>query len=562
MKVVNNIEILAPKGGFPEKAAEEIRKQLIAYKPPKDVVEKTGKSGIADVEEEWLILVCGPATQKDPEITRVVDEYIKAGKRDRILALLAEGHSKESFPKALYFEIRPDGTKIDREPLGANITAENEKKALKNIEVEKLRLLAPMLGVAFDDLLNRKRRQKRMVFTAILAAALFGVLVFFGFAIYKVTKINGQNKTLSSELAKAEESKRITESERDAAKESLAESAAVKAAEALAEDNTELALLIELEYLPEMQNVKALTDIFEETLKRRCAKGFVPLTTTRAYNRTHRGEQSEEEVTLFPDAREIFHIVSREKEPLAPEKEKVVEKDKLEITDYQYAQGFEDRIIALSKEGISVYNKEPFEYLYTLSDEHTTEAGCAPDGTTYWNSFFAAALPNGERRFLIGEKYVYDAKNGEFLYEIDNNGQSYGVNRGFLEISKEGWLPFRIGDSIHLMDLTDGHDIGVITDPDRTVYQLMGGKDAETDAGKESGKDAGTDAETDSVTGRTSAKLISISNEYSSCLPMLWCYNDEEIPVPDSLTERIALARELLGGRELTDKEKRDNYLE
>ena len=542
MKVVNNIEILSPKGGFPEKAAEEIRKQLIEYKPPKDVVAKCGKSGIQDVEEEWLILVCGPATQKDPEITKVVEDTIKAGKRDRILALLAEGHSKESFPKALYYEIRPDGTKIDREPLGANITAENEKKALKNIEVEKLRLLAPMLGVAFDDLLNRKRRQRRMVIISILAAVLFGVLVFFGFAIYRVTKINGQNTTLSSELAKAEVSRKITESERDAAKESLAESAAVKAGEALDNDNTELALLIELEYIPEMQNVKALTEVFENTLKKRCAKGFVPLSTTASYNRLHPDGLKESELIIIPSARDIYGIVSREKEPLDPEAEKTVDKDELVITDYQYAQGFDDRIIALAKEGISVYNREPFEYLFSISDEHTIDAGCAPNGSDYWNSYFAAALPNGARRFLIGEKYVYDAEDGEFLYEIEDNGQSYGVDRGFLEISEEGWLPLRIGDSIHLIDLTDGHDVGIITDPDRSVYQLKGEKNRET--------------------GRTSAKLISISNAYSSCPSMMWCYNDEEIQIPDSLKERIALARELLDGRELTDKEKRENYLE
>ena len=542
MKIVNNIEILSPKGGFPEKAAEEIRKQLIAYKPPKDVVAKTGKTGIQDVKEEWLILVCGPATQTDPEITKAVEDAIKAGKRDRILALLAEGHSKESFPKALYYEIRPDGTKIDREPLGANITAENEKKALKNIEVEKLRLLAPMFGVAFDDLLNRKRRQKKMVIIAILAAALFGALVFFGFAIYRITTISGQNKTLTMELVKAEESRKIAENERDAARESLAESAAVKAGDVLEEDNTELALLIELEYLPEMQNVEKLTDIFEETLKKRCARGYVPLTTTKSYNRTHREEKGGDDITDVSNARTVYGIVSREKEPLNPEMEKTVDKDKLEITDYQYAQGFDDRIIALSKEGISVYNKDPFEYLYTLSDEHTLKAGCAPDGTTYWNSYFAAALPNGARRFLIGEKYVYDAENGEFLYEIKDNGQSYGVDRGFLEVSKEGWLPFRIGDSIHLIDLTDGHDIDIITDPDRSVYQLNGDKDPET--------------------GRISAKLISISNAYNSCPSMTWCYNDEEIPIPDSLEERIVLARELLDGRELTDKEKRENYLE
>ena len=542
MKVINNIEIISPKGGFPEKAAEVIRKRLIVYKPPKEVIKRTGKTGLKDVDEQWLIIICGPAAQSNPEITKVVQDYIKDGKRERILALLAEGHSKESFPKELYYEIRPDGTRVDREPLGANITAPNEKKALKNIEVEKLRLLAPMLGVAFDDLLNRKRRQRRIVISSIVAALAISSSIFLGFAIYKFARTSNQNKLLSNELLKAEEARIEAEKERDAAKISLAESAALKAEEALTDGDTELALLIELEFLPEFSNVESLVNIFDETLQARCAQGYVPLTLSRSYNRLHNYEVEGTYMSGTYNFEERFGIYPREKNKLDEVQESIVDQSDLPITYYQYAYGFDDRIIGQSKDGVNVYNKDPFELLFTICDEYTTGAPCAPNGSTYWDGFIAAALPNGERRFVVSGQYVYDAENGEFLYEIKDFGQNYGVSRAYIEISSEGYMPIRIGDTVHIIDLTDGHDIGTIKDADRGEFSITGGKDPES--------------------GRMSAKTISMIDYFNSSPAVTWLYNEEEISIPDSLDDKIELAKTLLKGRTLTDKEKRENSLE
>ena len=542
MKVINNIEIISPKGGFPEKAAEVIRKRLISYKPPKDVIKRTGKTGLKDVEDPWLIIVCGPVAQSDPEIIKDVQDYINEGKRERILALLAEGHSKESFPKELYYEIRPDGTRVDREPLGANITAPNKKKAIKNIEVEKLRLLAPMLGVAFDDLLNRKRRQRRIVVSSIVAALAISSSVFLGFAIYKFARTSNQNKLLSNELLKAEEARIEAEKERDTAKISLAESAALKAEEALNDGDTELALLIELEFLPELSNVETLVNIFNETLQARCAQGYVPLTSSRSYNRLHDYEVEGTYMSGILNFEERFGIYSREKNKLDEEKETIVDQSELPITYYQYAYGFDDRIIGLSKDGVNVYNKDPFELLFTICDEYTIGAPCAPNGATYWDEFIAAALPNGERRFVVSGQYVYDAENGEFLYEINDFGQNIGVSRAYIEISSEGYMPIRIGDTLHIIDLTDGHDIGTIKDGGRVEFSIIGGKDPES--------------------GRMSAKTISMIDYFNSFPAVTWLYNEEEISIPDSLEDKIELAKTLLNGRTLTDKEKRENSLE
>ena len=103
-------------------------------------------------------------------------------------------------------------------------------------------------------------------------------------------------------------------------------------------------------------------------------------------------------------------------------------------------------------------------------------------------------------------------------------------------------MPIRIGDTLHIIDLTDGHDIGTIKDGGRVEFSIIGGKDPES--------------------GRMSAKTISMIDYFNSFPAVTWLYNEEEISIPDSLEDKIELAKTLLNGRTLTDKEKRENSLE
>ncbi len=79
----------------------------------------------------------------------------------------------------------PDGStetvKEEMEPLAADVRGKNKRDVLKVMKTEKLRLIAPMLGVGFDDLKQRHREQKlkkTLGFTAAGAAVClaFGVV--------------------------------------------------------------------------------------------------------------------------------------------------------------------------------------------------------------------------------------------------------------------------------------------------------------------------------------------------------------------------------------------------
>ena len=68
--------------------------------------------------------------------------------------------------------------------------------------------------------------------------------------------------------------------------------------------------------------------------------------------------------------------------------------------------------------------------------------------------------------------------------------------------------------------------------------------------------------EKEEESGRTSAEVICMWDYFKTCPDIIWVRNDEEISIPVDLNQRIALAKELLAGRTLTEKERRDNSLQ
>ncbi len=284
MEAAKNIRVMAPASAAG--IAKELEKSLYGYRVPTAAVKKSGMRSLAEAEGSWLIVVCTPETPADPEILRETDALIEAGKRDRILTLLSEGTPDSSFPENLVFEKRADGTVVRREPLAANITAADGRPDLRRLRVERLRLIAPMLGLSFDDLMDRgRRRRERIIFAA--GAALFtAAAVFLSFAVSRMSVMKQQNRELQAQYEGAELAAKEAEEQRDLARETLAETTALKAEELLAQKDTELALLLCLEYLPEMEHLPVLTDVFTRSLEILCADGFVPVTTENAYKRT------------------------------------------------------------------------------------------------------------------------------------------------------------------------------------------------------------------------------------------------------------------------------------
>jgi WD40 repeat protein len=144
---------------------------------------------------EWLIVVCSPDLPLSKWCLAEIDYFIRLGRRDRILTVLAAGEPVESFPPQLRFVETPEGLE-EREPLAADVRAATTAKALRLLKNEKLRLLAPMLGVGYDDL--RRRQRERLLRT--VAAAGLAIMLTMAVA---TTYVLRQNALLDQERSAA-----------------------------------------------------------------------------------------------------------------------------------------------------------------------------------------------------------------------------------------------------------------------------------------------------------------------------------------------------------------------
>lgn len=180
-------------------------------------------------QSEWLICICSPRYLQSKWCMEELHYFLELGRRDRILTVLTEGEPDEAFPQPLRYRNTGEGQK-EVEPLAADVRGASVSESLKKLQNERLRILAPLLGVRYDDLKQRARqRRTRLIMTA--GAALILLLSsFLGYAFHK----NGQ----------------ITAERNDAL---IAESGwlAQSANEALDSGDKMLSLLLSLEALPE-----------------------------------------------------------------------------------------------------------------------------------------------------------------------------------------------------------------------------------------------------------------------------------------------------------------------
>jgi hypothetical protein len=134
-----------------------------------------------------LIVICSPRSAASHWVNEEIKLYKSMGREDRVLCLIVEGEpnasdrpgfeTSECFPPALRFRVGADGelTDMRTEPIAAD--ARKGKDGRQN---SKLKLLAGVLGVGFDELKQREQRrvrQQRLRRAAAIAASLV-LLVF------------------------------------------------------------------------------------------------------------------------------------------------------------------------------------------------------------------------------------------------------------------------------------------------------------------------------------------------------------------------------------------------
>ncbi len=156
----------------------------------------------------WLIVVCSPELPRSKWCMKEIDAFIALGRRDRILTLLISGEPEQSFPPQLRFAADDGGAVTELEPLAADVRSKSAGRMKRKLGTEMLRLLAPMLGVGFDDLRRRSRERaiKRALGVSVAAAVL---LAAFGvYAANQALTIARQNDAISrqnDEITRANE---------------------------------------------------------------------------------------------------------------------------------------------------------------------------------------------------------------------------------------------------------------------------------------------------------------------------------------------------------------------
>jgi tetratricopeptide (TPR) repeat protein len=225
-----------------EKWASWLHKALEAYRPPKGLVgqetpygpvparfapvfrdreELATSTSLGDTLTEALrasacqIVICSPRAAKSRWTNEEILAFKRLGKAHRIFALIVDGEpgasenpetaDEECFPPALIYELGEDNelTDVRTEPIAADARPGKDPK-----QAAKLKLLAGMLGVGFDDLRQREvqRRQRRMM--VLTAAAVVGMTITSGLAI-----------TAYVARLEAEEQRRIAEIEAETARQ-------------------------------------------------------------------------------------------------------------------------------------------------------------------------------------------------------------------------------------------------------------------------------------------------------------------------------------------------------
>jgi len=138
-------------------------------------------------QSRYLIVICSPHSAKSRWVNEEIKAFKKLGREDRLLALIVDGEPNasdtvsrgsaedECFPEAMRFRVDDQGrlTSDRTEPIAADTRLGKDGKANA-----KLKLIAGLLGVGFDELRQRERsrlfwwRFRAMVLVVLLSLLL------------------------------------------------------------------------------------------------------------------------------------------------------------------------------------------------------------------------------------------------------------------------------------------------------------------------------------------------------------------------------------------------------
>jgi tetratricopeptide (TPR) repeat protein len=131
-------------------------------------------------ESDALIVLCSPEARGSPWVDKEVERFKQIHGDDRVLALLVRGEPSESFPASLSVRFR-GGRRTDdpAEPIAADLRPGGDGRRRA-----KLKIVAGLTGVSFDDLVRRDQNRRQRRLALVTAMSLAGMTVTSGLAVY------------------------------------------------------------------------------------------------------------------------------------------------------------------------------------------------------------------------------------------------------------------------------------------------------------------------------------------------------------------------------------------
>ncbi len=186
-------------------AAERIQRKLENYRIPKTVKRPDGKLVMGKVfldrtemtsdgdmgdhlrsalaHSAFLIVILSPEAKESPWVEREIRMFLETHSRDQILTVLAEGEPEDVTPPVLLESEREiDGVmkKSAVESLAADLRGRDDRERRKKLNTEVYRVLAPILGCGFDDLVQRQKAYRQQKMIHILTAAFIVSICILG----------------------------------------------------------------------------------------------------------------------------------------------------------------------------------------------------------------------------------------------------------------------------------------------------------------------------------------------------------------------------------------------
>lgn len=149
-------------------------------------------------ESENLIVVCTPETPKSMWVQREIEYFISKHGHEHVFVVLADGTMDESVPKHIVNVYGEDGVTVVRqaEPLAAMIVANTKLQRSKKLRMEKLRLIAGMLGCPYDSLFQREKRRRLQRYMTLIGVMLGFAVLFISMLLLKNDEIAEKNREI------------------------------------------------------------------------------------------------------------------------------------------------------------------------------------------------------------------------------------------------------------------------------------------------------------------------------------------------------------------------------